>query len=290
MTRIVPAAMAIGPLKGGSSWLHEFLAWRADVCLPGGVKETFYFDRYFQKGDSWYRAHFRHFDAARHRMTIEVAPSYFHCADAPRRIHACLGRIRLITMLRNPVNRSWSHYAHLLRYGHTRASLRDAAAQHPALVEASRYATRIREWQAVFGEGSIAVLLYEDLSRDYQAFADQVCWALDLPRRPVPDSLAQPRNAAAVAPSYHLASFARKIADRLRARQLYPLVNFAKRVGLKRVVFGRPGAGAAPPVLQEADREWLSQQLEPEVRQLEALLQRDLSMWRLAMTPREAGA
>ena len=33
----LPTALVIGPMKAGTTWIHEYLAWRGDVCLPGGT-------------------------------------------------------------------------------------------------------------------------------------------------------------------------------------------------------------------------------------------------------------
>jgi hypothetical protein len=46
-----PDAMVIGPMKAGTTWLYSYLISRGDVCLPEGVKETFFFDRRFNKGN-----------------------------------------------------------------------------------------------------------------------------------------------------------------------------------------------------------------------------------------------
>ncbi len=50
----------------------------------------------------------------------------------------------------------------------------------------------------------------------------------------------------------------------LRDRTLYGVVNFAKRLGLKKLFFGKPG-NAALPELGEADAQWLAEQLAGEL-------------------------
>lgn len=49
--------IGIGPMRAGTSWLHHALSLHPGVSLPR-EKETFYFDRYFERGPAWYAAHF----------------------------------------------------------------------------------------------------------------------------------------------------------------------------------------------------------------------------------------
>lgn len=235
-----PTALVIGPMKAGTTWIHDYLAWRGDVCLPAGVKETLFFDRYFDRGIDWYAAHFRHHDAAMHRAVIEVAPSLFHSAEAPARVARTLGPVALIMAMRDPVARSWSHYLHLRRRGYTRAPLAEAIAQHPEIIDASRYEVHLARWRAALPGARVAVLPIEDLMADPAAYAAKVSAALGLERRDPPATLGD-SNAGGVPPSFLVARLGRQTATALRSLGGYGLVNVAKRLGLKRVFFGADG-------------------------------------------------
>ena len=276
--RALPDMLAVGPMKAGTTWLHEYLYARGDVCLPTGVKETYYFDRHFAKGETWYAAHFAHFDGARHRRIMEVGSSYFHCPDAPERIRRALGPVRVLVTVRDPVRRSWSHYLHLVRYGYTAEPLRVAVARHPAILEASRYVDVLERWWRVFGEERVQIALYEDLVGDPHAYARGVCTMLDLRFSEQLSVRADRANAASANRYSWLAYIATRAADALRSKRLYFLVNAAKRAGLKSLLYGRPGHGR-PPALADADREWLASELSPQVESLAARTRRDLSAW-----------
>lgn len=260
----LPKALVVGPMKAGTSWVHDYLHVRGDVALPDGVKETFFFDTRYDKGVDWYASHFGHYDSSSHRQCVEVAPSYFHCAEAPARIHDTLGEVPLVVTLRDPVRRAWSHYLHLRRYGYTRLPLREAVAAFPEILEASRYKTGLARWEAIFGREHIHVLWQEDLGQSPDVYARQLCKGLGLDFVPLADGSSSKQNEAAMPASATLAAFGDSAAHFLRSYRLYGVVNAAKRVGLKKLFFGRPGAKTLP-TLGSEDAAWLASELAGEV-------------------------
>jgi len=273
---LVPDAMMIGPMKAGTTWAYEYLKSRGDVCMPKGVKETFFFDRHYERDIEWYKAHFTYCENERYQRIMEVAPSCFHCPDAPKRINKILGKIRLVVVLRDPVKRSWSHYLHLLRYGYTSEPFHIAVRKFPEILEASRYDTQLKRWRRVFGD-QIQVLFLEDLEANMENYCRKLCDALQL-RFILPESTSNERtNVATVAPSQWLAKAGRTIANSLRHRRMYFVVNIAKSLGLKRIFFGRRITSLPEP--GEAESTWLIQQLQPEMQALQEEFGDRLSGW-----------
>lgn len=135
----LPTALIIGPMKAGTTWIYDYLSWRGDVCLPQGVKETFFFDRNWDKGVTWYARHFHAHKTCDCEVIVEVAPSLFHHPDAPGYVRDTLGQVQLIVTIRDPVDRAWSHYQHLRSKGYTNSDLKIALVQFPEIVEASKY-------------------------------------------------------------------------------------------------------------------------------------------------------
>jgi len=257
---ILPTALAIGPMKTGTSWLQDYLAARADVCLPREVKETFFFDRHYARSPVWYQRRFRHFDPARHLIRMEVGPSYFHSPDAPGRIRQTLGSIPLLVILRDPAERAWSHYLHLKRKGYTRLPLQEAVIRFPEILDASRYEMQLRRWRDTFEEETIHVFQQHDLARSPEAFAQRICTVLRLPFDNLPQGASSRSNEASLPPSPLLASLATSVGNVLRASGAYGVVNLAKRFGLKQAVYGRDGE-ARPPRLSDEDRAWINHRL-----------------------------
>lgn len=264
MSRL-PDALLIGPMKGGSTWIHDYLSSRGDVCLPAGVKETFFFDRRFDRGTAWYERHFDRYEPGRHRRTMELAPSYFHSPEAPERVRSVLGDVPLVVTVRDPIKRAWSHYLHLRRYGYTRDPLPEAAEDFPELLQASRYAACLERWQSSFGTGRLHILWQEVLASDPERYASELCAALDLPFEGLPEGAQGRSYEAAAAPVPWLAALGRRASYALRGRGFHGVVNVARRSGLYRLFFGSPG-GDRLPELTGVDAEWLRVQLEPDFR------------------------
>lgn len=275
----LPDALVIGPQKAGTTWIHRYLESRGDVCLPHGVKETMFFDRCFDKGEAWYDRHF-HLNSQQ-RLTVEVAPTYFHHPRVPERVRDTLGDISLLCTLRDPAERSFSLYLHMRRYGMTACKdFRSAVERHPEIIETSRYATHLERWFDVFGHERILVLFQEDLAERPADYTANLCRHLQIPFQEAGEALEERINAAALPASPGLAAAGQRIADGLRAAGLYPLINMAKSIGLKSVFFGR--SEGELPRLSESERRWLVGILLPEIDRLEAMLDKDLSSWREA--------
>lgn len=113
-----PDFLIIGTQKGGTTSLYSYLAAHPKVS-PAITKEVHYFDFHYHCGDLWYCAHFVPAawpSALRHR-TGEASPGYLYNPYAAARVAAFAPEVKLIVMLRNPVERAYSHYQMSLRRG-----------------------------------------------------------------------------------------------------------------------------------------------------------------------------
>jgi len=275
----------IGPQKAANGWIDKYLRTRDDVCVTQGVRETYFFDSHYHRGIKWYAKHFR--DGKGTQRVIEVAPTYFHSRKAPERIRRDLGLIPLVCTLRHPAERAFSLYLHLRRCGLARGTFRDAVAQvsrNPAsapVLESSRYASNLKRWIDVFGKERILVLFLDALSQDHDRYVHALCDHLGLPSTGVDSSLHGRVNEAALPISAHLARAGLCAGDVFRWMGFYGVIEAAKKAGLKRVFFGRPGDVELPRMSDE-DRTWFLSQLGHEVEDLEELLGISLPHWKAA--------
>lgn len=275
----LPTCLFVGPQKAGTSWIYTYLLARRDFCLPHGVKETFFFDQRFERKDlTWYRSHFC-FDSARHAHVTEVAPTYFQSPQACQRIRDVCGEIPIVVTLRQPARRSESLYLHLVRYGYTKAPLRQAIEQFPEIIDSSRYAKHLENWIVGFGAGRVSVLTQEELGRSPFDYVAKLCKALDVPEIGVDFDFHQRVNEASDSRSSTMAFLSRTAGDFLRDRRLYWPINFAKKLGLKSLVFGHR-SNSPRPSLSNSDRQWVEGQLTGEIEKLERILGISLSDWR----------
>lgn len=136
--RLLPGALVIGAQRGGTSSLYVYLGRHPDAAASLR-KEVGYFSLFYRRGPEWYRAHFPL--AARgalHRMrrgrpllAFEATPEYLLDPRAAARAAAEVPDARIIVLLRDPVDRAWSHWSHMHRRGQERLSFADAVAAEP---------------------------------------------------------------------------------------------------------------------------------------------------------------
>lgn len=113
-----PDFLIIGTQKGGTTSLYSYLAAHRHVSAAM-TKEVHYFDFHYGCGDAWYRAHFAPaaWLRARRQLTGEASPGYLYNPYTPERVAASVPDAKLIVMLRNPVERAFSHYQMSVRRG-----------------------------------------------------------------------------------------------------------------------------------------------------------------------------
>jgi hypothetical protein len=126
-TGALPDFLIIGAQKSGTTSLYDLLSQHPHV-ERAALKELNYFDRYFEKGIEWYRSQFPlpKPNEERKLITGEATPDYLFYPDAAKRAAQVVPQARLIVLLRNPVDRAYSHYHHQIRKGRETLSFEEA--------------------------------------------------------------------------------------------------------------------------------------------------------------------
>lgn len=160
----LPSFLIIGARKSGTSSLFDYLLQHPDVRAPLW-KETRFFDFGYQKGLAWYRAHFPRREPGARWITGEATTGYLSHPSCAERIACHLPDAKLVAILRNPVDRAISDWAHEQRRGAEQRSAREAlGAPDPAspYVARSLYARQLRRYLGRFPRERLLVLRYED--------------------------------------------------------------------------------------------------------------------------------
>jgi lipopolysaccharide transport system ATP-binding protein len=138
--RILPTFIIIGAQRAGTTSLYDYLSRHPDVAVavtpPGDVwwsKEVHFFDYRFWRGLDWYRSCFplalsRSIARRRGRGLVagEATPTYLLHPAVPERVAATLPDVRLIALLRDPIERAYSHYQLMVRTRREKLSFEDA--------------------------------------------------------------------------------------------------------------------------------------------------------------------
>ena len=122
--RKLPDFIIIGTQKGGTTSLFAYLLQHPNVMMPW-LKEPHFFNTHFDKGLKWYRRFFPLKNS--HKIGGEVTPCYMYHPQVPERMAAVLPNVKLIVMLRNPIDRAYSGYIMGRDYGWDSAETFEAA-------------------------------------------------------------------------------------------------------------------------------------------------------------------
>jgi len=140
VTGALPDFVVLGAAKAGTTSLYHLLT-QHPLVEPAASKELQFFDEFFeQESVEWYR---RCFPAPRWkdgRRTIsgEASPGYLFHPLAPQRMAGVIPQARLIALLRNPVDRAYSHYHQVVRRGFEPLTFEEAIAAEEARLRGER--------------------------------------------------------------------------------------------------------------------------------------------------------
>ena len=204
--RIMPSFLIIGAKKCGTTSLFRYLCEHPNVGEPTW-KEISYFNIYYDRGNAWYKSFFPislpKLDS-QYLITGEATASYICHAQASYRIATTLPDVKLIVLLRNPVDRAYSHYHHTKRIGRENLTFEDAIAQEDSRVEqlenesrklglksspaynytylsSGLYAEQLKNWLKLFKKEQLLILKSEDFFDRPEAIFKQVLDYLNLP-------------------------------------------------------------------------------------------------------------
>ena len=183
--RVLPDFLVIGAAKAGTSSVFYALKHHPTVHPPI-TKELGYFDLHYAYGDGWYRAHFPTFGDRRRAIraghgfaTFEATPYYLFHPHAARRAAATVPTAKVVALLRNPVDRAYSHYQHHRRDGKERLTFEEAIEREGERIDAELHRTVADEWYR-----SDALQTFSYLARG--RYAEQLeVWFRHFPREQV---------------------------------------------------------------------------------------------------------
>ena len=203
----LPDFVIAGVMKCGTTSLFNHLISHRCVAEPL-VKGVKYFNRNLERGEAWYRANFpseEEMQALRATegfgLTGESSPDYLPNPEAALLLHQLRPDVRLIVLLRDPVDRALSHYHYRKVRGRENRSFEDAIKdnltsleteaagvellrQHPnytSYLGRGLYMPQLRYWLEVFPEEQILVIGSEQFLQDAQSVYSEVLEFLDLP-------------------------------------------------------------------------------------------------------------
>lgn len=230
-------SFVVGPEKTATTYIQMLLEQHPDATLPQGIKETFFFDKFYDNGLDWY---LKRFDLSETRKCmIEVAPSYFSEKSAIKRIQSAFPNARIVICTRDVVERTISHHAHMRRYGYINTPLMESLNQNSHPLRSSLYSRYCPLWEKAFGSENITIVDMQVLKNDPETFAEQVFEGVGLSAIHIADdTLSITTNQAAIPRNYVVAKAATMVSNQFKQLGLYKALEVARNSPLHSLVFG----------------------------------------------------
>jgi hypothetical protein len=299
---MLPNFLLIGTAKAGTTSLYHYLRQHPEVFMPA-VKEPRFFaylddppamtgpgDRASNEaaGAVYTMADYRAlFDEVEGERAVgEASVNYLYSDTAPRRIREHLPDVQLIAVLRNPIERAYSHYLHLL--SSDREPLRDFAAALDAEAERRQkgwewswhytrmgfYHEQLTRYLEHFDRDQLAVYLFDDFTEDNVAVTQDIYRRLGVDDTVVPTrTLAHEKTGEPISEQFQ--RFLLNPDHPIRKAARYVVPETVRTQGVKLL----KNLNLSKPPMEPAVRADLVRLYAEEIHRLEDLLDRDLSHW-----------
>jgi Sulfotransferase domain len=160
-----PDFLVIGAMKAGTTSLYHYLGGHPEVCASP-TKEIRFFSHHenWSRGTQWYEGHFS--GDGRTRVAGEASTEYSMYPwypDVPKRVASLYPDMRLIYIIREPIARMRSHYAHQRVRGREQRPIEKALLDDPLYTTVSSYALQLEQYLAYFPPERILVVDAGDL-------------------------------------------------------------------------------------------------------------------------------
>ncbi|MCC5897964.1 MAG: sulfotransferase [Phormidium sp. BM_Day4_Bin.17] len=188
----------IGAQKTGTSSLYYYLEEHPDIALSI-KKELHFWSLHYQKGKDWYLSHFLPIPEGKSWVTGEASPTYLNSPKAAERMYRAFPEMKLIVLLRNPVDRAISHYHHWVRFKKEFRPLEvalneqlnnlpdwdDELAIRNHYIARSCYSQFLPRWLNYFPRKNFLVLASEAFQAERSQVLQDIHSFLEIPRRPL---------------------------------------------------------------------------------------------------------
>jgi len=214
--RLLPDYLIIGTKRGGTTSLARWLTQHPEISSLFPKRETrkgtYYFDVNYSKGMNWYKSFFptkvsHELKEKRsgHKLLLgDATPYYLYHPHAPKRASRVIPNAKVIALLRNPIERAFSHWVERSRQGvetlpfdeaidlektrlegETQKMLEDPGYtsfphQHYSYIDQGKYSQCLQRWMDVYPQHQILFLKSEDLYSEPKETYQQVLDFLEI--------------------------------------------------------------------------------------------------------------
>lgn len=293
--RIKVDFIGIGAPKCGTTWIFHCLGQHHKVCLSV-PKEIKYFNvidftkhkpayhdnnvrnKNNEKPISWYERCFNH--CPQDSIKGEFTPTYLYDEKAPLLIKKLFPDAKLIACLRNPLERAYSSYWSRKIYTKTEhLKFEEAIKEDPTYIEGGLYHKHLMRYLEYFGRDQLLILLFDDIVSSPEREIIKVLRFLDLESASGMYIGKVSRNQSKKSWFPYAKFIMTALPSYLIDLNLGVLLHLARRIGFRSLFFRLTTSSFKYPEMDLNTREHLRRVFEGDIRNLEKLLDRDLSHW-----------
>jgi len=294
---ILPNFLCIGASKSGTTSLFEILEQHPEIGLSS-FKEPHFFDNdlNWKQGVDWYSKSY--FLGLNKKVVGEFTPSYLSKDICPSRIKQILGsNVRFIVLLRNPIDRAYSHYLHTKRDEYEPLPFLEALkAEEERLnsfkntkddvsyarfcyLNSGMYAAHLKRYLKYFDEKQFCVILFDDFINKRKEIINEILSFLNV-NSDVNLELNILTNQASEARSVKLKKFMKKKSV-LRKLLKYMIPSLELRQRIRNRIHARNNKSVKKVLLTKQEREFCYQNyFSEQIEDLERILERNLNIWK----------
>lgn len=281
--RKLPNFLGLGAMRSGTSWLNAVLKDHPEVFMPTYIKEIHFFDDHYHRGLSWYLSFFpSDTESQGYKAGGEITPKYIYDETVPAKVKRHLPEAKFIVLLRNPVDRAYSHYKLASAKGETKVkNLSEFLDSEPTAYGRGLYAAQLSRWFNHFSENQFLILIFEEVMQSPTVATEKIAQFLDISLQGFNQGqFSEKVNASRVhklPQMYHLGI---KLNTYLRKAGLIKPAHFVEATGRRFFSLLGDSTKQDIPPLDETTHRTLMELYTPDIFKLEKLLNRDLSLWR----------
>ncbi|HEY1372340.1 MAG TPA: sulfotransferase [Candidatus Binatia bacterium] len=270
-----PNFFIVGAVRAGTTSLYEYLRGVDGVYLSP-IKEP----RFFSSTDEppayapprirSEAEYLKLFDKAGSAAAIgEASPQYLCDAQAPAAIHAAEPDARIIMVLRDPVERAFSHYLLHRRMGVQPLAAPEQALKNDIYLKNGLYSAAVERYLTLFGARGVKVLIFDDFVRDTSAAMREVLDLLGV-RGAAAETTGKVYNAYGEPRGRVRRAIYRSVPMKIAARKLFS--DRLRRSARENLLLGQ----SEKPAMPDATRAFLESFYRDDVMKLERVIGRAL--------------
>jgi hypothetical protein len=226
--------LIVGAQKSGTTTLHAYLKEHPEIIMSAR-KEVHFFnkDEFFETIEPDYSYYHSFFDeelintqiiGLNKKLLGEATPAYLYCRDAAKRIWQYNPSMKIIIILRNPIDRAFSHWNMEVSRGAESLSFSDALKYEPerckqalpaqhyvySYLDRGFYSAQIREYWRFFSKQQVLVIKYDELVKAREKVLQEVFGFLGVDQKKAQILSQERKKLNAIAYEEHMSSAQRR--------------------------------------------------------------------------------